>query len=466
MVVQRAQGLFRILFLGQLVLASSTFWLWAYLTVFTRADFSDELFSNYVTYCAIIWLGLTIEVSMRKNKIHHMVTPHLVEKERLSRRQTFFVGIVLLLFVVATKDKSISRVFLFSYLPILYLTLICTHYFVPLPLSRIIFGGLRTENAILVGSGFRLPSIIRWLKEKKSLGIKCLGWLGNEDKLQFIEGIPLLGTPDDLEQVIQKMNINMVLLMGTSSYEDRLPSLPAMCEKHGARLLIVSDLADKLRHPLVYFDDGGHHFIGLREEPLENPWNRLCKRFFDFFFSFFVTVTVLPWMCAIVWLLHRWQSPGPLFFIQTRAGLQNYQFPMIKFRTMHIVDAEEPFSASKSRLFPAGAILRRFSLDELPQFWNVLRGDMSVVGPRPHHIEDNEEFAQVLHSYHVRNFVKPGVTGLAQVRGFRGLARKREDVISRVETDIFYIENWSFTLDVMIISKTVWQMVRPPKTAF
>jgi putative colanic acid biosynthesis UDP-glucose lipid carrier transferase len=122
-------------------------------------------------------------------------------------------------------------------------------------------------------------------------------------------------------------------------------------------------------------------------------------------------------------------------------------------------------SARDERIFPAGRWLRRFSLDEMPQFLNVLRGEMSIVGPRPHLVEHNRLFAEVLDGYHFRTFIKPGITGLAQVRGFRGEARTREDLAARLKSDMLYLENWSLGLDLAIIARTIWQMFRPPKTA-
>jgi putative colanic acid biosynthesis UDP-glucose lipid carrier transferase len=129
-------------------------------------------------------------------------------------------------------------------------------------------------------------------------------------------------------------------------------------------------------------------------------------------------------------------------------------------------DATRQASENDDRIFPLGRLLRKTSIDEIPQFLNVLRGEMSIVGPRPHMIEHNAQFARIMANYHIRAFVKPGVTGLAQVRGFRGEARTSEDIQKRVECDIEYIERWSLTLDVMLIVQTAWQMLFPPKSAY
>src|SRR3569623_502909 len=145
--------------------------------------------------------------------------------------------------------------------------------------------------------------------------------------------------------------------------------------------------------------------------------------------------------------MQRLQSPGPMFFKHTRAGLKGRTFTIYKFRTMHPQNGGEAIQASEgdARVFPFGCWLRRTSLDEVPQFLNVLRGEMSLVGPRPHLLEHNEQFARVMRNYFIRSRVKPGITGLAQVRGFRGQTRTEADIIRRVESDISYLETWSFS---------------------
>jgi putative colanic acid biosynthesis UDP-glucose lipid carrier transferase len=211
------------------------------------------------------------------------------------------------------------------------------------------------------------------------------------------------------------------------------------------------------------FEDDGFHFFTLHPEPLENPFNRILKRSFDLLFSVLVLVVILPPLSVVVWLIHRIQSPGPLFFRQVRAGIQNREFVIWKFRTMR--PAQSSAEPDAARIFSAGRLLRRYSLDEFPQFINVLRGEMSIVGPRPHLVEHNVQFAQVMSAFHIRAFVKPGITGLAQVRGFRGEACTVDAVSHRLESDMLYIENWSPLLDLVVMIRTAWQILFPPDAA-
>ena len=177
---------------------------------------------------------------------------------------------------------------------------------------------------------------------------------------------------------------------------------------------------------------------------------------------------VFPVLTLVVFVAQRLQSPGPLFHVQKRAGMQNREFKIIKFRTMHSNNGEVARQASESdaRVYALGKWFRKLSMDEVPQFWNVLRGDMSIVGPRPHLIEHNQQFSKFLANYHVRTFVKPGITGLAQVRGFRGEARNSADIENRVACDIEYLENWNLSLECAIILRTFAHLARPPRSAY
>ncbi len=468
MITQRAQGLFHVMLAGQIALALSLYWTLAYGLIFSQVGFVDPFLQNYCIYAVLVVVALLLEASTRKEKYTRIFTPNVLNKERLAVRQTFFVAALIVTFLVATKDLAVSRAFIFSYIPLLYFGLILTHYLVPIPLSRLFFGGVRKERILLVGSYKRASLFLPWIQDRKLLGFDVVGLVTEDIPALENPRMPTIGHPDNLESLLEEHDISLLMMVEIPSNQLFLNGLPRLCERHTARLVIASDLADKLGHPLYYFDDGGYHFIGLRQEPMEDPWNRVCKRLFDIALSLLVCAIILPPATVVVWLMQRWQSHGPLLFRQIRAGIQNQTFEMLKFRTMPLGSETRGSETlpGDARIYPFGRFLRRFSLDELPQFINVLRGEMSVVGPRPHHIEHNERFALALSHYNVRSMVKPGITGLAQVRGFRGLAVKEEDLEARVEMDIYYIENWSLFIDCVIVLKTAWQMVFPPRNAY
>jgi undecaprenyl-phosphate galactose phosphotransferase/putative colanic acid biosynthesis UDP-glucose lipid carrier transferase len=200
--------------------------------------------------------------------------------------------------------------------------------------------------------------------------------------------------------------------------------------------------------------------LRLRNEPLEKPIKRIQKKIFDILFSIFVLVVIGSWLFPILMLLVKLTSKGPIFFKQSRTGEDNNTFTCFKFRTMRVNSLSDELQATAKdpRITKLGAFMRKTNLDELPQFFNVLWGSMSVVGPRPHMLKHTEQYSELISNYLVRHFAKPGITGWAQVNGCRGETKRLEDMQKRVDLDIWYIENWSFLLDVKIIWKTVWNM--------
>jgi putative colanic acid biosynthesis UDP-glucose lipid carrier transferase len=272
---------------------------------------------------------------------------------------------------------------------------------------------------------------------------------------------------ENLEVIVARQRINQVILTRTISPAE-LNVLTSRCEEAGSRLFVLHDLEQQLGRPLSFIRDDGLHFISMREEPLECPINRLIKRGIDIAVALPIVMFVLPWTSLLVWICHRLQSDGPLLFRQRRTGLHNEEFWILKYRTMHLDHGREAEQAAQgdARIFPTARWLRKLSIDELPQFVNVLRGEMSIVGPRPHLFEHDAIFAKVTQFYRVRALIKPGITGLAQVRGHRGETRSEDQVRARLESDLHYLENWSPMLDCLIIVRTAWQVFRPPPTAY
>ena len=206
----------------------------------------------------------------------------------------------------------------------------------------------------------------------------------------------------------------------------------------------------------------------LRSEPLENIVNRFIKRIFDIGFSILIFIFVLWWFIPLIALIIKLTSKGSVFFIQERSGIKNKSFAVIKFRTMYINNNAHDQQATRNdeRITPIGKILRRTNLDEMPQFINVLLGQMSVIGPRPHMLKHTEEYSKIIDKFMVRHLVKPGITGWAQVNGYRGETKDVTDMEGRVRADVWYIENWSFGLDVKIIIMTIINMIRGEENAF
>src|SRR5213080_2070910 len=459
MVTQRTEGLYRVFLFCQIIIVAALFWF----GVWIMAPGGALTWGRYSIYCGMLVLGLMLETLSRSKNF--FLQNELLRPHRLSLRQTAASVGLLVLYLVAAKDAFISRVFLFNFVPWLYIALLFSHYYLPSLLARGIFS--RENKTLLIGSGQRAAQLREWLQRKSEIGLRTVGLISDDDKIDNV-GVPLLGRPQQLQQIIRDHEITQVILLEFPLFSEANQSVIQICDQLGIRLLILSDLEERLRHSVTHFEDGGFRFIGLREEPLENPLNRFLKRAIDIAIALPVMLVIFPLLALIVFISQRFQSPGPLFHVQERAGMQNRQFKIYKFRTMHPNNGELSRQASEvdERVYPLGKWFRKLSIDEVPQFWNVLLGDMSIVGPRPHLIEHNQQFSKFMANYHVRTFVKPGITGLAQVRGFRGEARNSADIENRVACDIEYLENWNLSLECAIILRTFAHLARPPRSAY
>ncbi|MDO5509083.1 MAG: exopolysaccharide biosynthesis polyprenyl glycosylphosphotransferase [Weeksellaceae bacterium] len=210
-----------------------------------------------------------------------------------------------------------------------------------------------------------------------------------------------------------------------------------------------------------------HPYISLFKYPLDSLANILLKRIFDILFSLFIIIFIFSWLLPIIAMLIIIDSGFPVFFTQKRHGMDNRVFNCFKFRTMvNNKHSNEKITVKNDpRITPLGKILRKTSIDELPQFFNVLLGDMSVVGPRPHMVNQNNHYKTLIKRYNFRHYVKPGITGLAQVEGYRGEIKEEKDMRNRVLADINYIRNWSFKLDLQIIYRTILKTIKGDQNA-
>jgi putative colanic acid biosynthesis UDP-glucose lipid carrier transferase len=465
MVTQRTEGFYRLFLLCQIVIVALLFWFGVWVMVTFYSPSAELTWRRYSIYCGMLVLGMVLESLTRDGSKNYFLQNELLRQHRLSLRQTIASTGALVLYLIAAKDAFISRIFFFNFVPWLYVALLFSHYYLPPILARTIFK--HDEKTLLVGSSQKAAQLRDWLRRKDKIGLRTIGLISDEKIDPSEEGIPVLGSPDQLVKIIRERGITQIILLEFPLTETN-QNIIRVCDQLGIRLLIVSDLEEKLRHSVTHFEDDGFRFIGLREEPLENPLNRFFKRAIDLAIALPVVLFIFPILVVVVWIAQRFQSPGPLFHAQTRAGMQNRQFVIYKFRTMR-PDHDELTRQARDqdeRVYPLGKWFRKLSIDEVPQFWNVLRGDMSIVGPRPHLIEHNNQFSRLMENYHVRAFVKPGITGLAQVRGFRGEARNNSDIENRVACDIEYLENWHLSLECGIILRTFAQLIMPPRTAY
>ncbi|HWN93621.1 MAG TPA: exopolysaccharide biosynthesis polyprenyl glycosylphosphotransferase [Methylomirabilota bacterium] len=465
MITQRNHGLFSLVTAAQLLVAVALYWGMFFLfnNVYRPVAFPER----YVFYFALMSMGLLLEAVYRYKGDGNLLRKDIFAKHRIAVVQTLAAIIAIFIFLVATKDQAISRLFLFCFAVALYGAMLVSATVLPGWFARRTFHGLNAENTLLIGPAEKAWQLRDYLARKADLGINTIGLL-----CDYPNGhghlMPVLGQLDDFERVVQEKNVSQAILVELPLSTETLNRMTKTCERLGVRLLIFNDLQDKIRHPISHFEDDGLLFFGLRNEPLQNPLNRTLKRVVDIAVSLPVVVLILPVLTAMVWFFQRVQSPGSVFFTQERNGFQKHRFKIWKFRTMHPDNADVLKQATlhDDRVYPAGRWFRKLSIDEFPQFINVLKGDMSVVGPRPHLPQHDEQFARLTDNFYVRKFVKPGITGLAQVNGFRGELRDTAALQHRIEYDIEYLENWSLGADLAIIGQTAVQVVHPPRTAY
>ena len=305
--------------------------------------------------------------------------------------------------------------------------------------------GLGYMNVAVLGSGDRIEELKRFFTDFPEYGYHFKGQYSTREQQEHIiqqirdDGVQVLFI--NRESISSQELAKWVELGEESFFKVRL--LPDLRGISGSRLSMemYSDI------PVIHFESF----------PLDNFFNRFAKRLFDILFSALILIGVLSWLTPILALLIRLDSRGEVFFRQERTGLNNKTFVCYKFRTMRPSDRADELQASTNdrRVTKLGRFLRKTSIDELPQFWNVLIGDMSVVGPRPHMLMHTQEFSNRIQRYMTRHQIKPGITGLAQIRGFRGETQNQSQLSGRVRLDRFYVENWTFLFDIKIIFDTV-----------
>ena len=345
--------------------------------------------------------------------------------------------------------------------------------------------GRNSRTVTLVGSDPDLVEMYEKLKNDPTLGYRILGYYGDEEMLTLVDEheqnkkrkkgkyqelerlgskedfLELLNHPDDLE-------LGDELYLCTSRKDKKLVRrVSTICDKKVTRFYYVPVSVESLGINLkrVMVDD--MEIFTTYDNPLQNSVNKAVKRLFDVVMSLvFLIPTAL--MLPFIWLIIKIQSPGPILFKQKRTGLDGRTFNCYKFRSMHVNADADRLQATKDdpRKFPFGNFMRKANIDELPQFYNVLQGRMSIVGPRPHMLAHTEQYSQLIDKYMVRHFVKPGITGWAQVTGYRGETKELWQMEGRIKRDIWYIEHWSIWLDIRIIWLTVKSIFIHDKNAY
>ncbi|OYU65129.1 MAG: undecaprenyl-phosphate glucose phosphotransferase, partial [Cytophagaceae bacterium BCCC1] len=331
--------------------------------------------------------------------------------------------------------------------------------------------GGNSRSLVLIGKNHITDKIIDQILARPHFGFRILGVVSTKETKD--DRVKYLGNLEQFFGNLENMRIDDLIITSDKLTHEMLRQILVYADAKAIRTRVIPNFDSLYQNRFELQTFGGYPLISIRREPLQEMQWRLIKRIFDFTFSVLIFIGVFSWLFPIIALLIKLDSKGPVLFIQDRWGINGKRFRFYKFRSMRaeskdVTESGEFNQARQNdpRITKLGAFLRRTSLDELPQFINVFLGNMSVVGPRPHAHEHNLRTHKVIDKYMIRHWVKPGITGWAQINGFRGETNTNQLMQKRVDLDIWYIENWSFWLDIKIILMTVYNLLKGEANAY
>lgn len=330
--------------------------------------------------------------------------------------------------------------------------------------------GGNVRKVVLVGSHENMLELYHSMTDDPTSGYRVVGYFDDSLSDRYPVNIAYLGEPKEVVDYLawHAGEVDQLYSSLSSARSEEIVPIVNYCENHLVRFFSVPNVRNYLKRRMHFEMLGNVPVLSIRREPLELWENRIVKRGFDIVCSLLFLCTLFPIIYVIVGLIIKIYSPGPVFFKQKRSGEDGREFWCYKFRSMRVNAQCDTLQATKNdpRKTHFGDLLRKTNVDELPQFINVLKGDMSLVGPRPHMLKHTEEYSHLINKYMVRHFVKPGITGWAQVTGFRGETKELWQMEGRVQRDIWYIEHWAFILDLYIMYKTVRNVICGDKGAY
>lgn len=373
----------------------------------------------------------------------------------------------LILYEFFTGEFILSRLFIFSLIFAFGFGLIFNRFaYIGL---KLYFkkGNKYVKRILIVGYNNTAKKIASYL-EMEGINTEIVGFTENEDSVTELSHYPILSDIRSTVEVSKKYKVDEIFSSMTPEQNSELYSIIQEAEHECIRFRIVPDFSVFIKGPFFVSYLNDMPILTVRSVALDDFDNRIKKRIFDVLISSFVILFILSWLVPLLSLLIFIESPGPVFFSQFRTGKNKKSFLCYKFRSMKINKNADLQQASKNddRITKIGRFLRRTSLDEFPQFINVLIGTMSIVGPRPHMIKHTDDYSKLVDQYMVRHFSKPGITGWAQVNGYRGEITETHEIKNRVYYDIWYLENWSLLLDIKIVFLTVFNVLKGEKNAY
>lgn len=388
---------------------------------------------------------------------------------RVLRNMVPFVLLSVCILLLFHFEFSHSRLFGLFYIVLILVIVsyrLAFRYFLELYRKQ----GGNVRKVILIGSHENMQELYHAMTDDPTSGYRVLGYFEDFPSDRYPSDVSYLGHPQEVNNFL-KQNVGRVDQLYCSLPSARSAEIVPIinyCENHLVRFFSVPNVRNYLKRRMHFEMLGNVPVLSIRREPLELLENRIVKRTFDIVCSTLFLCTIFPFIYIIVGVAIKMSSPGPIFFKQKRSGEDGKEFWCYKFRSMRVNAQCDTLQATEHdpRKTRIGEIIRKTSIDELPQFINVFKGDMSIVGPRPHMLKHTQEYSLLINKFMVRHFVKPGITGWAQVTGYRGETKELWQMEGRVMRDIWYIEHWTFLLDLYIMYKTVYNAIHGEKEAY
>jgi len=452
-----------VLLVTDIILINVSF-LFSFYAIFgVNASPLEGSYKNYLLVCNLIWFFSSNLCGLYRNES----LSQIVSIYRATWRAVALHAVIFVFYLTFSDNYTISKPFIISLYAAMSVGFLLSR-FAGTFFEFVLYRHFKVSKPVAVlgknHTGLRLAGYL-----EKSQNFKFEGFLHNEEDTLFVQEDGSL-MPSTCEHIADaaRRGIKDVYVSLTPDRMVDAKYLLEEAEKQCVRLKFVPDLSGSLAAPFTVSYLGEFPVISMRHEPLENMQNRFKKRVFDVVVSSLVIVFIMSWLVPIIGIIIKAQSRGPIFFKQLRSGRNNEPFWCYKFRSMRMNNDSDNKQASRgdNRITPIGRFLRKTSLDEFPQFFNVLKGNMSIIGPRPHMLKHTEQYSAIIDRYMVRQFLKPGISGWAQVNGYRGETEDPRLMEKRVEHDIWYMENWSSMLDVKIIFMTVINIFKGEENAF
>lgn len=417
----------------------------------------DSHYIHYIIFVSIAWIIL----SLKSNFYEIYRFTHVTKIISLVSKQGILYFLIVFAFFGFYNSLNIAPIAIVKYIVfvMLLISVIKLSIYFLLKKYRSLLGG-NNRRVVIIGLNQKTDQLRKFFMDRPEFGYQLQKTFD-------------LNSPEQLDveicfDYILKNNIDEIYSSVAELDNESLIKLIDFADNNLKVLKFLPDNKEIYSKKLDFAYYGVLPILSLRKIPMDEPFNKFIKRSFDILLALFVIVGVLSWLTPILALFIKIESKGPVFFKQKRNGLDYKEFYCYKFRSMTPNPIADLYQVTKGdeRITRVGRIIRKTSIDELPQFINVLKGEMSVVGPRPHMVSHTHMYAERIDKFMVRHFVKPGITGLAQVSGYRGEVENDNDIINRVKYDIFYLENWSLFLDLKIVFQTVYNALRGEEKAY